>query len=376
MTKADSGTERKAFKDWFDREAAKALAAQVRGAWPEFDARAFVRRATRDLNELEMAGRVNQFAASLREGLPPTIPRALQVLTRSLPPAMENCEAITDGWLQWPVGQFIADYATDHVEPAMRAMVALTKRFSSEFAVRPFVEADPAGMGARLLDLTGDANPHVRRWCSEGMRTRLPWGRKLHALIDDPAPIWPILEALRDDPERYVQRSVANNLNDLSKDHPKAVIARCKAWQRGATQARSWTMRHALRTLVKAGDPAALALTGFGPPRSLRASLGCAPTAIGIGESVVLELELTTHARSAQSLAVDYVVHYVRTRGKTSEKVFKWKTLELEPGGSVQLRKRHPMRPTTIRALYPGAHRIEVQVNGKRLAETSFVLKA
>ncbi len=369
-----TASERKAFKDYFDRAAAKALADQMHRVMPKFDRPAFVRRATKNLTDLEFNGRVQQFSDALAEGLPDAKPKALDILRRSLPAPLPNCDSVTDGWLQWPLGQFIADHGVPHFEPAMKAMVALTQCFSSEFAVRPFVEQRPEETFARLQALTDHPSPHVRRWCSEGVRPRLPWGKRLTALVADPAPIWPILEALKDDQERYVSRSVANNLNDVAKDHPAMVVARCKAWSKDAGPDRTWLIKHALRSLLKDGDPGALAVVGFGPPKKLSARLEVRPKRIKIGGAVTLVAELTSSASRPQSLMVDYVVHFVRSRGQASPKVFKWTQTELKGRGATTLEKKHALKRTTIRSLFSGRHRVEIQVNGVSLAEASFDL--
>ena len=372
-TKSES-SERKPFKNWFDKEAAKALATQVSGVYPSFDKIKFVRLANRKLHELEFNERVQQFSDALAETLPTSIPTSLKILTRSLPPPLLDCEAVTDGWLQWPIGQFIANYGLDHFETSMHAMIELTQRFSSEFAVRPFVERYPERTFARMLELVGHSNPHVRRWCSEGVRPRLPWGRKLRTLVSDPTPIWPILDALKDDHEIYVRRSVANNLNDIAKDHPKLVVQRCTGWSKNSTKNRDWVIRHGLRSLIKAGDPASLALIGYFPPKKFSAKLTIRPKKIAIGDSVELKAELETASDCAQDLLLDYVVHFVRKSDRTSAKVFKWRSLQLPAHGSTTLTKRHPMKKTTVRTLYAGVHLIELQVNGQTCAQASFRL--
>ncbi len=366
--------EHKAFKDWFDRKAARAMAAQVAAAAPDFDESGFVRKATRSLNKLEFNARVQQFSDALRATLPESIPHALATLSSSLPEELPDCEAVADGWLQLPLGQFIADHGLDHFDESMTAMIALTKRMSSEFAVRPFVEHHQDVTFERLFVLTSDPNPHVRRWCSEAVRPRLPWGRKLRALVADPGPIWPILEALKDDDELYVRRSVANNLNDIAKDHPQLVVKRCKQWKKGGNEHRSWVVRHGLRSLIKDGHPGALAVVGFGPPKKLTAELTIRPKQIAVGGQIELTARIETTAGKAQELIVDYAVNYVRKSGKSSSKVFKWTTTRLPANGSVTLDKRHAMKLTTIRALYPGVHHVELQVNGVRMAEASFRL--
>ncbi len=367
-------TERKLFKHWFDAAAAARLAAQVAAAWPPFDQRRFVDLATRDLDALEFHNRVRRFTDALTDELPADVPQALDILTRSLPPVLPDCEAVTDGWLQWPVGQFIADHGVPHLDESMHAMTELTMRFSSEFAVRPFLEQRPAEVYPRLLALTAHPNAHVRRWCSEGSRPRLPWGKRLTALTADPSPSWPILEALKDDPELYVRRSVANHLNDLAKDHPALVVARCKAWLAGASAERRWVVKHALRSLVKAGRADALGLLGFAPAGAVEASLVASPRRPRIGGAVALEATLSHGGRGKLRLVVDYVVHYARPTGKVSSKVFKWTTVELRGGEQTSLRKSHPLRHASTRTLHAGEHRVELQVNGRRLAEARFRL--
>ncbi len=366
--------ERKAFKEYFDAAAARAMAAQIKAVMPEFRSRAFVRMCSDGLDELEFAARVQRFSDALFNYLPGHIPDALETLTRSLPPPLPDCEAVTDGWLQWPIGQFIADHGLPHFEESIQAMEALTTRFSSEFAIRPFVERRPTETFERLLELTSSANPHVRRWCSEGCRPRLPWGKKLHALVADPSPIWPILEALKNDPERYVQKSVANNLNDIAKDHPADVIAKCRSWSKGATEQRQWIIGRALRTLVKNGNGDALAVLGYPPPNNIRAKLKLSARSVKIGDRLEIGLDLTSVSPTDQKLMVDYAVHYVRKTGELSKKVFKWQQTTLAANSRLTLKKHHAMRPTTTRVLYPGRHLLEVQINGESMAQVEFTL--
>lgn len=363
-----------AFKDYFDRAAARALGNQVSAVDPAFDADAFVRAATRGLTKLEFADRVRNFSDALAAQLPGS-PASLETLTRSLPDPLPDADSVTDGFLQWPIGQYIADHGLDHYDASMVAMIELTQRFSSEFAVRPFVEQHPDETFARLLELCRHPSLHVRRWCSEGTRPRLPWGKKLRALVADPSPIWPILEALKDDPELYVRRSVANNLNDIAKDHPALVVQRCRAWSRKRTPERAALTAHALRTLIKAGDPDALDVVGFGPATDITAKLSVSPRRIAIGESVTLTAKIVNGARAPQRMLIDFAVHYVRQKNASSAKVFKWTKRELSRGETLELSKSLSMRTTTIRALYPGKHVVELQINGARVAQTSFTLR-
>ncbi|HMO52599.1 MAG TPA: DNA alkylation repair protein [Kiritimatiellia bacterium] len=370
----ESAEKRKAFKEYFDAEAAARLADQFGAAWPSFDAKAFCLQATTGLDTLEFNARVKQFSDALAATLPRDRKRALAILTRSLPPVLPDTEAITDGWLQWPLGQFIADHGLPHLEESMEAMIALTMRFSSEFAVRPFIDAYPEHIYPRLYTLTRHPNLHVRRWCSEGSRPRLPWGKKLTAIINDPSPSWPILEALMDDPELYVRKSVANHLNDIAKDHSDKVITACRRWKKQATPERQWVIRHGLRSLIKAGNPHALALLGFANGSGLTAKLNVQPRTISIGKSITLEAEVTNQTKAPCRALIDYVIHFARPSGKPSSKVFKWTQVEVPARNRLAIVKKHQLRHASIRTLYPGRHRAELQVNGQRLAQAEWML--
>ena len=371
---AEIKPERKLFKDWFDKSAATAMAKQIASVYSDFDSARFKRFALRDIESLEFNDRVKQFSEALHRTLPESYPVAVGILVDSLP-VEASAASITDGWLQWPIGQFIADHGTDHYRASMHAMTELTQRFSSEFAVRPFVERYPDKIFDELLKLTKHPSEHVRRWCSEGVRTRLPWGNKLQGLIADPAPVLPILEALLDDESLYVRKSVANNLNDLSKDHPQLVFFKCREWQQKNNPNRDWIIRHGLRTLIKQGNPDALALTGFGKPVNMKVQLSVKPKNIQIGQSVTMQLNLKNNSECNQNLMIDYIVHYVRKNNVVNEKVFKWKALDIDAGSTVTLEKAHPMKETTVRALYSGVHKLEVQVNGVRFDSCEFTLK-
>ncbi len=368
--------EKKSHKDWFDRSAAKALAEQLASVDKKFDQKAFVRHACRGLSALEFNARVKQFADAMAETLPSNYLKAVAVVEKSFPAPLPDCESVTDGWLQWPVGQFIADYGLNHFEASMHCMVALTKRFSAEYAIRPFVIQYPQQTFDYLYGSVEDPSPHVRRWCSEGVRTRLPWGGNLRQLIDDPSPILPILEALKDDSELYVRKSVANSLNDLSKDHPDLVIDICKRWSKKSNPQRDWIIKQGMRTLIKQGSTGALALSGYRAPDKINTTLKLDKKRVKVGESVAMQVTIDNGSKKPQPLLIDYVVHYQGKADNARRKVFKWTSLIAAPGEPVTLNKQHPMKQTTVRALYPGRHSIELQLNGKIVGSAEFMLSS
>ncbi|MFK7892084.1 MAG: hypothetical protein AB8B63_14810 [Granulosicoccus sp.] len=371
-----TAAKKKLHKDWFDKDAARAMAAQLASADKTFDKDKFVRQCCKGLTTLEFHARLTQFADAMAAALPQDYCKAIAIVQRSLPEPLPNCDSITDGWLQWPVGRFIADRGLEHFDESMECMVELTKRFTAEYAIRPFITIYPKETFDYLYRYVEDANPHVRRWCSEGSRTRLPWGGNLNALIADPSPILTVLEALKDDDELYVRKSVANSLNDLSRDHPEMVVKICKRWSKGSSPARKWLINHAMRTLIKQGNPAALKLSGFRAAEGITTELSLARKRIKIGESAELQARLENTGSSKQKLLLDYVVGFQGKKDKVRRKVFKWKTLELAAGELITLSKQHPMRQTTVRALYPGKHTVELQLNGQLRETQTFALSA
>jgi 3-methyladenine DNA glycosylase AlkC len=273
------------------------------------------------------------------------------------------------------VGEYIARHGQGQPERALAALHALTQRFTAEFAIRPFIVQHPALSLATLARWVADPSHHVRRLVSEGSRPRLPWGLQLKALIQDPSPTLPLLRALQDDPSEYVRRSVANHLNDIAKDHPALVAQWLREHLPKATRERRALLKHASRTLIKAGDPAVLKAWGLGAAFKGDAHLSLSPQRVTLGGHVTLSLQLRSTSKKPQRLAVDYAVHHVKAHGGTSAKVFKGWQLELPPLGEVTLVKRHPLKPITTRRYHAGRHGVAVQVNGGVVAEAAFDLK-
>ena len=256
-------------KDLLDAEAIECLIHNFRRVHPTFDGPGFARSAHAGLAPLGIIERGHHFARALREHLPARYAQAVRLIIHSLgPPLAQTGEFGLAPFFYLPHICFIANYGidpqhnkgADPFEISMEAQHALTRRFTAEFSIRPFIQKWPERTLARLLAWTRDPDPHVRRLCSEGARPRLPWASRLPALIADPRPALPILEALKDDPELYVRRSVANHLGDIAKDHPELVFEICARWLKQASPARQWLIRHALRHPAKHGNATALKL--------------------------------------------------------------------------------------------------------------------
>ncbi len=355
-------------KNLFDQAFYRRTAAQLAALHPRFDAKRFLDRALDALDQLELMARLQRTAEAFHAALPLPFPAQLDVLRAHAPQIGHNFVAI------WPSAH-VANHGLDRPDLSLPALRDFTRHGSAEFAIRPFLVRDLSGTLAVLREWAADAaDEHARRLASEGCRPRLPWGLRLRSLVADPRPALPILERLRADPSLYVRKSVANHLNDIAKDHPELVLDTAAAWDRSDPHT-AWIVRHGLRTLVKQGRPRALALLGAGEPPRVLATLQASPARIHLGDTVTFSATLAAETGAGpQSLIVDYVVHYARASGRASEKVFKWTTVALAHGQTVTLAKRQTIRDFSTRRHHPGRHRVELQVNGLRLAETVFTL--
>lgn len=363
-----------ALKDVLDPAQVRALAAELRSACPHFDATAFVTRSVAGLEGLELSARAWQIAEAMHAHLPRPFAAAAAVISASLGPEIEATGENGLAPLRYmPHVFYVQKYGLDDFDAAMRVQAELTKRFSAEFSIRAYLVKYPQRAYAQMLAWARDGDAHLRRLASEGTRPRLPWAPRLRGFQDDPRPVLALLEMLKDDPSLYVRRSVANNLNDISKDHPDLTVETCRRWAVEAPADRQWLIRHALRSLIKAGNREALSILGAGERPQLRVDkMRLMPRRARIGGEVRFALEVVSTGRAAQRLMVDYVVHFVKANGATAPKVFKLRRLTLAPSARHSLEARVSLAPMTTRRHYPGEHRLELQVNGVRLALGSF----
>lgn len=250
-------------------EAIECLVHNISLAHKEFDGASFTKEALKGLEPLGLMERGQRLANLLRLYLPGKYSEAIDVLLASLTPPLTRTE---DNGLEVlfyiPHISFVAQYGLDPegnggqdpFEVSMSAQYQLTKRFSAEFSIRPFLIQEQARTLSQLTEWTADPDPHVRRLCSEGTRPRLPWAIRIPAFIENPRPVLPLLEALKDDPSPYVRRSVANHLGDIAKDNAELAFEICDRWLGGASNEVRWLIRHALRYPAKKGDKVALRL--------------------------------------------------------------------------------------------------------------------
>lgn len=332
----------------------------------EFDVNGFI-HSVQDENweALELKEKMRQTTVRLHEILNLPYREALKVLVQAAP-SIHGFEGMC-------LPDYVEVYGRDDVEASLAALRVFTRYSSSEFAIRPFLDREPERTIAFMKACAVDEHENVRRFASEGCRPRLPWAMALPKFKKDPTLVLEVLELLRDDPSEFVRRSVANNLNDISKDNPEVMLETCERWF-GTSERSDWIVKHACRSLLKAGDKRALMLFGFEDPANLAIeNLTVSNSCPSIGDDIDFGFDLVVNESEPCKVRIEYAVHYMKANGKQSPKVFQISEKTFEPGRH-SYRRKQAFRDLSTRKHYPGRHKIVVIVNGEEKASVELEL--
>ncbi|MFC4014842.1 DNA alkylation repair protein [Nonomuraea purpurea] len=348
-------------KNMINTRSVSVLADGLAAAWAPFPRARFTARALAGLDGLELKERVRHVSAVLHDALPLPYPQAAEIVRESV------SRTPLDMWSGWPATDHTAVHGLDHLDVAMATLAVLTPHSTGEFAVRPFLERHRDDALKIMYGWAESPDEHLRRLASEGSRPRLPWAARVGWLMT-PGPTLPLLDLLRDDPSEYVRRSVANHVNDLAKDHPRAAIELLARWRSDGGSHVERVLRHAARGLLRAGHPEALALVGATPGSGSVDALSLESDTVAVGGHLTFTLTVTAEAPGP--LLLKYAV-----RRPGSRRVFHLAQREAdEAGAAFVVRKSHSFRPVTTRREPPGPRELDVIVNGRVAATTAFTL--
>lgn len=373
------------FKNAFSAEKAKRIGAALKRAHPAFPLPRFSKGLETALEPLELKDRMVLLAGRIEQCLPEDPRVMFPILTAALTPnPAEDSDRLNpddagglSGFLVWPLTEIVARRGLGHFKESMAALEEMTKVFTGEFAIRPFLRNHPEKTLKQLHKWSAHPDEHVRRLVSEGSRPLLPWGGNLMELLAPPHPTLGLLEKLRRDPSDYVRLSVSNHLNDFSKHHPELVVSTLARWTReNPDDPRLGKLaRHACRTLLKAGHPGAMELLGYGSAKALVVEeFSLADEKVKLGDSLGYRIVIRNASKQPQKAMFDYAIHHRKANGGLSPKVFKGRVKELAPDERWEIRGSHPVRVITTRVYYPGTHRFEPRLNGKAHPAVEFVL--
>lgn len=356
-----------ALKDMFSKKFYERLGAELNKADKNFNAAKFVKEVTSGIDELSLNQRMRNTSVVLKDHLPADYKKAIGILSKAIPAFRGSYTA-----LLFP--DFVGQYGHSDFSTSMEALKYFTQFGSSEFAIREFLKRDFEKTIRVMYKWSEDKNHHVRRLSSEGSRPRLPWSFRLDAVISDPSLTQPILERLKADDELYVRKSVANHLNDVSKENAGYMLSLINSWDKNNKHT-AWIIRHASRTLIKKGDARSFAVFDYEKKVKVAvANFKIKDPKIKLGESLEFRFDIRSVKSSAQKLVIDYAIHYAKKSGESSRKVFKLKELELKPKATETIVKKQVFKDFTTRKHYKGTHAVEIIVNGKSYGQKEFEL--
>ncbi|MBL7994326.1 DNA alkylation repair protein [bacterium] len=357
-----------ALKHLYSKEYIRLLSAEISKSYSAFPIKQFHQIVfDKDWAGRELKQRMRHISECLQRTLPEDYSSALAILMKTYP-RMTGLKYI--GFANMCFADFVELYGVDHYALSIPALEFFTIGCSSEFAVRPFIIKYPDLMMKQMLIWAHHPHEHVRRLASEGCRPRLPWAMGLPEFKKNPLPILPILEALKSDPSEFVRRSVANNLNDIAKDHPKIVLSIAQQWT-GQSKETDWVIKHGCRTLLKRGHTEALEHFGFKKTKGVQVSkLRLSPSAVKIGGKLSFSFSIRTPA--TQKLRMEYSIDFVTSRGNYSKKIFKIAENTYEKNKIYPIVKSHSFRHLTVRKHFEGRHTLSIIVNGSVLAAKYF----
>jgi len=366
------------FRAVFNEKSIRQTALQIKAVYPAFKEKAFVRDVLDGFEALSFGDRNAKITDVLYSYLPKVFPTAVAILTASLGETLQVEELKGyEGFYVMPLSTYVSRYGVDHYEISIEALIEMTQRFTSEWAIRTFLEHEESKTLAHLEVCTKSDNCHIRRLVSEGTRPRLPLASRLYNFIKDPTPVLRLLELLKGEPTRLVQRSIANNLNDIGKDNPDAVVAFLTRWKKEQVKDVEWIIRHATRSLVKEGHLGTLRLLGFDPDIAIdHITLNVTTPIVILGDTLGFECEIYLANQREEKVVVDYLLYFKKANSVLKPKVFKLSSQSIMPNATLRLSKKQPLKPVSTRKYYAGEQAIQLQINGKLMGTPlSFELK-
>lgn len=363
------------FKNMINEAIAKQTAKAILRNYQSFDEKSFLKNIAKELASLELKERVILVAKKLKEHLPEDQKKSLMILKGAIQQNKKDQIGLS-GFAAWPLTEYVSRYGLEEFDLSMEVLKEMTKVFTGEFAVRAFFLNDEKRTLKFFKQWVKDDNVHVRRLVSEGSRPLLPWGQKLPSFVKDPSITWDLLEILKHDQEEYVRKSVANHLNDHSKNHPDLVVDKLLEWQKrhAGDENLDWVIRHASRTLIKKGHARAFKLHGVESGKVKVLSQKILTKKVALGEVLQVEVEFQNLGKKKLKVILDHEVHLLKANNKHNIKCFKGKSMELEAMETKKTSFNIPLKPVTTRTYYSGKHFWNIKVNGISEEKLAFTL--
>lgn len=371
-------SESNLIRDFLSPEVVRAIATKIKSKLQNFDQVGFQDDILSILDEQTYSERKENITNALIKYLPQDFEQSVGILLSILPPAYDSdvLDSTVQRFYLVTYTNYISVQGMNHYDISMNALYEITKRFTSEWDIRPFLLQYPKKSFALLAKWVKDDNAHIRRLVSEGSRPNLPWGKKLKFVAENPeGTTLPLLSMLQNDDSEYVRRSIANHLNDIAKYKPDLVVDTLASWKNNkSTPEKDRLINHALRSLIKDGHNGALALIGYDDDFDITLKFTKVTKEVAWGDNLEFEFTITNNRQDNKKLLIDYVIGYQKKSGTIADKVFKLKKVELASSAEIKFSKKQSFKPISTRVYYPGAHKISIQVNGQLITTIDFTL--
>lgn len=326
-----------------------------------------------DWDGLELKQRMSQLAEVTLSALPSNFDLAASIICEMTTIIAEQSTSGL-GFEYMFIPEMIAKNGLGHWKSSMRAIECVTQFTSCEFAIRPFILAYEVETMQQMLEWSEHSHANVRRLSSEGCRSRLPWSMALPNFKKDASLIVHILENLKSDDSLFVQKSVANNLNDISKDHPALALQLAKKWK-GTSPITNWIVKHGMRTLLKGGNTEALQIFNYAETQKLALSkFQIFTTEVVFGKTLEFQLILENNTNEHLLVRLEYAIYFMKSNGLQNKKVFKISERGLHAFETIKVKKSHTIKPISTRKYYSGKHAVALIVNGVEFEKHDFLL--
>lgn len=344
-------------KEMFNEHFYKEFALEFQKVFNVFDKKKFVKEVTFEIENLSLNQRLRKTSLVLKNYLPSDFDSAINIMMEVIPNTKK-------GYTSLVFPDYVSLYGHHHFKKSMEALKFFTQFGSSEFAIREFLRTDFKKTIKVMEAWSKDKNYHVRRLASEGSRPRLPWSFKLDEVINTPSVTKVILNNLKEDDELYVRKSVANHLNDISKENADYMLDFISSWDI-SNQKTSWIIKHACRTLIKKGNSKSLLIFNYEKkPKISLENFTWNTSNVRLGEILSFQFDVVSKKNSNQKLVIDYIIHYKKATKEFSAKVFKLKDIVLAPKQTVSISKSQVFKDFSTRKHVSGTHILEIQING------------
>lgn len=361
------------FKNIYNEAFFDGLVGNLERVIENFDKELFLEKIFNDeWDSKELKQRMRYLSTVLNDFLPDDYEQSIHVIFQLIELSKENQFGLSLEYMFLP--DFVEQYGLDNVEISIKAMEKITQFTSCEFAVRPFILKYPEKMMNQMLIWSKHEHHGVRRFSSEGCRPRLPWAMALPELKQGPSPIIPILKNLKNDHSEFVRKSVANNLNDISKDNPETVIALAKKWK-GNSKSTDWIIKHGCRTLLKQGNSEIMELFGFGSVKKINIQeFEVLTPEVKVGDSLEFSFKLKNTDTEKAKIRLEYGLYYQKANGSLSKKVFKISEKDYLAKSVTKINRKQSFKVITTRKFHCGLHQVSLIINGNELDKKDFEL--